>query len=81
MAVGFDKIWFGVFLVMVVEMAQITPPIGFNLFAIQALSGESIARIAVHAIPFFLITLMLAIAIALFPEAVLFMPDQVTFRR
>ena len=80
-AAGFDKIWFGVFLVMVVEMAQITPPIGFNLFVIQALSGESIARIAVYAIPFFLITLMLTIAIALFPEAVLFLPDQVTFRR
>jgi tripartite ATP-independent transporter DctM subunit len=80
-AAGFDKIWFGVFLVMVVEMAQITPPIGFNLFVIQALSGESIARIAVYAIPFFLITLMLTIAIALFPETVLFLPDQVTFRR
>jgi TRAP-type C4-dicarboxylate transport system permease large subunit len=79
-AAGFDKIWYGVFLVMVVEMAQITPPIGFNLFVIQALSGESIARIAVYAIPFFLITLMLTIGIALFPEAVLFLPDQVTFR-
>lgn len=43
---GFDKIWFGIFLVIVVEMAQITPPVGFNLFVIQGLTGEKIGRIA-----------------------------------
>ncbi|MGH6792868.1 MAG: TRAP transporter large permease [Methyloceanibacter sp.] len=80
-AAGFDKIWYGIFLVMVVEMAQITPPIGFNLFVIQALTGEPIARIAFHAIPFFLVTLLLTVGIAVFPEVVLFLPDQVTFRR
>ena len=45
-AAGFDKIWFGVFLVVVVEMAQITPPVGFNLFVIQGMTGERIGRIA-----------------------------------
>ena len=54
-AAGFDKIWFGVFLVIVVEMAQITPPVGFNLFVIQGMTGERIGRIASAALPFFLI--------------------------
>ncbi len=49
---GFDKIWFGVFLVIVVEMAQITPPVGFNLFVIQGLTGEKIGRIARATLPF-----------------------------
>ena len=44
---GFDKVWFGIFLVIVVEMAQITPPVGFNLFVIQGMTGEKIGRIAI----------------------------------
>ena len=50
-AAGFDKIWFGVFLVIVVEMAQITPPVGFNLFVIQGMTGERIGRIAPRGAP------------------------------
>src|SRR3546814_16266537 len=45
-AAGFDPIWFGVFLVLVVEMAQITPPVGFNLFVIQGMNGATKMRIA-----------------------------------
>ena len=52
-AAGFDKIWFRVFLVIVVEMAQITPPVGFNLFVIQGMTGERIGRIARATLPFF----------------------------
>ena len=51
-AAGFDKIWFGIFVVIVVEMAQITPPVGFNLFVIQGLTGEKIGRVAKATIPF-----------------------------
>lgn len=72
MAAGFDPIWFGIFLILTIEMAQITPPIGFNLFVLESLTGEPIARIAGYALPFFLITLALTIVIAIFPDLVLF---------
>jgi C4-dicarboxylate transporter, DctM subunit len=76
-AAGFDKIWFGVFIVIVVEMAQITPPVGFNLFVIQGLTGESIGRVARATIPFFLIMCAFAILIAVFPEIATFLPSHV----
>ncbi len=77
---GFDKIWFGVFVVIVVEMAQITPPVGFNLFVIQGLTGEKIGRVAKATIPFFLIMAAFAILIAVFPEIVTFLPSNVKLR-
>ena len=78
LAAGYDKIWFGVFLVLVVEMAQITPPVGFNLFVIQTLTGERIGAIARAALPFFIIMAVFTMLLALFPEVVLFLPDRVT---
>lgn len=74
---GFDKIWFGVFLVLAIEMAQITPPVGFNLFVIQGLTGEPIARIAWYAFPFFLVTVAFTLLIIVFPQIVLFLPSLV----
>lgn len=79
-AAGFDKIWFGIFVVIVVEMAQITPPVGFNLFVIQGLTGENIGRIAKATIPFFLIMAGMAILIAIFPDIVMFLPDTIQLR-
>ena len=76
-AAGFDKIWFGVFLVIVVEMAQITPPVGFNLFVIQGMTGERIGRIARAALPFFLIMAGLALLITFVPEVVTFLPNAI----
>jgi tripartite ATP-independent transporter DctM subunit len=74
-AAGIDPLWFGIYLVMVVEMAQITPPVGFNLFVIQGLTGENILRIASAALPFFFL-LMLAIAlITAFPQIVTVLPS------
>ncbi|WP_439579750.1 TRAP transporter large permease, partial [Elioraea sp.] len=52
-AAGFDLLWFGIFIVLVVEMAQITPPVGFNLFVLQGLTGENIFRVAAATAPFF----------------------------
>lgn len=78
-AAGFDKIWFGVFLVVVVEMAQITPPVGFNLFVIQGMTGERIGRIALATFPFFLIMAGLALLIAFVPEVVTWLPDLIQF--
>ena len=76
-AAGFDKIWFGVFLVVVVEMARITPPVGFNLFVIQGMTGERIGRIALATLPFFLIMVGLALLITFVPEVVTFLPNTI----
>lgn len=79
-AAGFDKVWFGVFVVIVVEMAQVTPPVGFNLFVIQGLTGERIGRIALAAVPFFLIMAFMAFLITVFPEIVTYLPNTVQLR-
>lgn len=76
-AAGYDKIWFGVFLVLVVEMAQITPPVGFNLFVIQSLTGEKIGKIARAAMPFFFILAGFTLLIAVFPEIATYLPNQI----
>jgi tripartite ATP-independent transporter DctM subunit len=75
MQVGIDPIWFGVYLVLVVEMSQITPPVGFNLFVIQGLTGLDILRIARAAMPFFFLLLFAVLVITLFPSIVTFLPD------
>lgn len=73
-AVGIDPLWFGIYLVLVVEMSQITPPVGFNLFVIQGLTGIDILRIARAALPFFLLLVLAVILITLFPALVTFLP-------
>lgn len=64
---GFDAVWFGIFIVIVVEMSQITPPVGFNLFIVQEMTGETIARIAKASLPFFLIIAALVALMTVFP--------------
>jgi tripartite ATP-independent transporter DctM subunit len=73
-AAGFDPIWFGIFVVVAVEISQITPPVGFNLFVIQSLTEESMGTIARAALPFFGILLGFALLLALFPELALWLP-------
>ena len=75
-AAGFSPLWFGVFLVLMVEAAQVTPPVGFNLFVIQGVSTRPIGFIARAAFPFFLILLGLAALLTLFPQIVLFLPSK-----
>jgi C4-dicarboxylate transporter DctM subunit len=75
MAAGIDPIWFGIFLVMVVEMSQITPPVGFNLFVIQSISGRDIFEIAWYALPFFLLLVLATAIITVFPEIALWLPS------
>jgi TRAP-type C4-dicarboxylate transport system permease large subunit len=72
---GIDPLWFGIFVVIVVEMAQITPPVGFNLFVIQGLTGIDILRVAIAALPFFLLLLFGLVLIVVFPEIVTVLPD------
>jgi len=76
-AAGFDKVWFGVFLIIVIEMAQITPPVGFNLFVIQGLTRARISSIALSALPFFLIMVLLVYLLVAFPGIVLWLPGLV----
>ena len=73
-AAGYDPVWFGIFVVVAVEISQITPPIGFNLFVIQSQTGESIATIAKSAMPFFFILLAFAMLLAVFPQLALWLP-------
>ena len=73
---GFDMIWFGVFLVIVVEMAQITPPVGFNLFVLQGMANKDMGYIARSAFPLFLLMIFAVILVVLFPEIALWMPEQ-----
>jgi TRAP-type C4-dicarboxylate transport system permease large subunit len=75
-AAGIDPLWFGIYLVIVVEMSQITPPVGFNLFVIQGLTGENILRIAWAALPYFLLILSAVVLITLFPAIVTYLPSQ-----
>lgn len=72
---GIDPLWFGIFVVIVVEMSQITPPVGFNLFVLQPLTGRNILEIARAALPFFLLMLSALIIITVAPEVVTFLPD------
>jgi tripartite ATP-independent transporter DctM subunit len=72
---GIDPLWFGIFVVIVVEMSQITPPVGFNLFVIQGLTGLNILRVAYAALPFFLLLLFALLLIVLFPSIVTVLPN------
>ncbi|WP_372612694.1 TRAP transporter large permease [Aquicoccus sp.] len=72
---GIDLIWFGIFIVVVVEMAQITPPIGFNLFVLQGMTNHEMSYIARAAIPMFLIMVVMVFVLIGFPELATWLPD------
>nr|WP_286009790.1 TRAP transporter large permease subunit [Salinicola sp. S1-1-2] len=74
-AAGIDPIWFGIYLIIVVEISQITPPVGFNLFVIQGLTGKNIFTIAKATLPFFLLMLVAIVLMRVFPEIVLYIPQ------
>jgi C4-dicarboxylate transporter, DctM subunit len=74
-AAGFDPIWFGIYLILMVEVSQITPPVGFNLFVIQGLTGEPIMKIARYALPFFFLMLLTTAILTVFPEIALYLPN------
>jgi C4-dicarboxylate transporter DctM subunit len=75
---GIDLVWFGIFLVLVVEMAQITPPVGFNLFVLQGMTRREIGWIARVTLPFFLLMLAAVMLIWFFPGIVTALPDQMS---
>ncbi|MGH7003964.1 MAG: TRAP transporter large permease subunit, partial [Alphaproteobacteria bacterium] len=73
---GIDLIWFGIFVVLVVEMAQITPPVGFNLFVLQGMTGRQITYIARTAWPMFVLMVVAVLLIYFVPGLVTFLPDR-----
>ena len=73
--VGFTMIWFGIFVTVVVEMAQITPPIGFNLFVLQGMTGHQIGYIARTALPMFLIMVVMVAILVIWPELATWLPE------
>ena len=74
-AAGLNLIWFGIFIVLLVEIAQVTPPVGFNLFVLQNMARREINYVAAAAIPFFFMMLLAIAIITLFPQIVTFLPD------
>jgi C4-dicarboxylate transporter DctM subunit len=74
-AAGIDLIWFGIFVVLVVEMAQITPPVGFNLFVLQGLTTRELPELARMAMPFFFLLVLAVWLIYVFPSLVLYGPS------
>jgi C4-dicarboxylate transporter DctM subunit len=75
-AAGFDMIWFGIFIVIVVEMAQITPPVGFNLFVLQGMTGKEITWIARVTMPFFFLMCGMVLLLWFFPQIATWLPSK-----
>jgi tripartite ATP-independent transporter DctM subunit len=71
---GFDPVWFGIFLVLVVEMAEVSPPVGFNLFVLQTMSGKDSNTVALAALPFFFLLVAAVAIITVFPDLVMLLP-------
>ncbi|MGL4324702.1 MAG: TRAP transporter large permease [Beijerinckiaceae bacterium] len=72
---GFDLIWFGIFVVLIVEMAEVSPPVGFNLFVLQTMSGKDSNTVARAALPFFLLLVAAVAIITVFPQIVMWLPE------
>jgi TRAP-type C4-dicarboxylate transport system permease large subunit len=75
-AAGIDLLWFGIFIVLVVEMAQITPPVGFNLFVLQGMTKREITYIARHTLPMFFLMIVAVLLIWFFPQLITWLPQQ-----
>jgi tripartite ATP-independent transporter DctM subunit len=71
---GLDPVWFGIFLVLVVEMAEVSPPVGFNLFVLQTMSGKDSNFVALASLPFFFLLVVAVALITIFPDIVMVVP-------
>ncbi|MDR5773192.1 MULTISPECIES: TRAP transporter large permease [unclassified Caballeronia] len=76
LAAGFNAIWFGIFLVIAVEIVQVHPPIGFNLFVIQGITGEKLSVITKATLPYLVLLILFGIALIVFPQIALWLPEQ-----
>jgi len=75
-AAGIDPLWFGIFLVITVETAQITPPVGFNLFVLQGMTGRQVTWIAKVCAPYFALMVLALVILWFFPEIVTWLPQR-----
>lgn len=73
---GFDPLWFGIFLVLMVELSQITPPVGFSIFVIQHIAKEDVPTILKATFPFFVIMVLMVVIVTMFPDLVFFLPEK-----
>ena len=73
-AAGFDLVWFGIFMVLVIEMAEVSPPVGFNLFVLQAMSGKDSMYVAKASLPFFFLLVAAVAIITVWPWSVMVLP-------
>jgi tripartite ATP-independent transporter DctM subunit len=76
-AAGFNLIWFGIFIVLLVEIAELTPPLGFNLFVLQTMSGRDSNYVALASIPFFFMMVLALVIVIAFPQIATWLPDAV----
>jgi tripartite ATP-independent transporter DctM subunit len=79
-AAGFDLVWFGIFIVLLVEIAELTPPLGFNLFVLQTMSGRDSHYVALASLPFFCLMVAAIALITVFPEIATWLPDAMMAR-
>ena len=79
-AANIDLVWFGIYLIVLIEIAQITPPVGFNLYILQALTGKDIMVVTRASVPFFFLLLFSLVILWLWPQLALFLPSQVMAR-
>ncbi|MGX5734598.1 TRAP transporter large permease [Bosea thiooxidans] len=77
-AAGIDLLWFGIFVVILIEAAQITPPVGFNLFVLQSITGKDILAVTKAAIPYFCVLMLLLVLITVFPQIVTVLPKMMS---
>ena len=73
-AAGFDLVWFGIFMILTIEMAEVSPPVGFNLFVLQTMSGHDSLTVAKASLPFFFLLVVAVAVITVFPEIVMVLP-------
>lgn len=74
LAAGFDKIWFGIFIVITIELSNVSPPVGFNLFIIQRMAGTTQTRVALASLPFCVLLCLFVALMTVWPEIVLWLP-------
>jgi TRAP-type C4-dicarboxylate transport system permease large subunit len=78
---GFDLVWFGIFIVLLVEIAEVTPPLGFNLFVLQTMSGKDSLYVAQASIPFFFMLVVAIALITVFPGLATWLPEALMTRK
>lgn len=77
---GIDLVWFGIYLIVLIELAQLTPPVGFNLYILQALTGRDLMVVVRASIPFFLLLLLTLVILAWWPQTALYLPSTIMAR-